>query len=160
MATDKKSQIKEDLAQAKAELTELLNSLTEEQWQTTIFSEGDSWTVRDVVAHLVDAEPGLSIHIHKIQRGKETIPENFNIDKWNAGVKERMAGRTPAELLQGLDEVRAKTLEKLETVQDDEWQLTGRHPTAGVQTIEQYYGIISNHQRQHAADIKRGLGMS
>lgn len=157
--TDKKTQLKQKLAQTRAELESLLTSLTPEQWHTPIISEGDAWTVMDIVAHLVENERGMSIHVHKIRQGKETVPDGFDLSQWNAGLKGRMGSPTPAELLQNLAQNRAKTLEVLDSIGPEEWGLTGRHPARGSITIEQYYETMAGHDAGHTDDIRSALDL-
>jgi hypothetical protein len=157
--SNKKNILKQKLTQARTDLENLLTSLTPDQWHSPIISEGDTWTVLDIVAHLVENERGMSIHVHKIRQGKETVPEGFDLTGWNAGLKGRMGNPTPAELGQNLAQTRAKTLEVLDSIQDTEWGLTGRHPARGTITIEQYYETMAGHDRQHTHDIKRALGL-
>ena len=157
MTTDKKTQCAEKLAQSRTNLKNLLASLTEEQWQTAIVSEGQTWTAADIVAHLLENEKAMSIHVHKIRQGKVTVPEGFDLQKWNAGLKNRISAAAPAALLEDLEQARARTLAELETIRDDEWNLEGRHPLHGPITIEQYYITIAGHDDWHANDIKRAL---
>lgn len=159
MATDKKTKLKEQLAQSKAELEALLRSLDETQLHTPVISEDSRWTALDILAHLVENERGMSIHIHKIRQGRETVPEGFDLDQWNAGLKQRMERFTLPELLDSLNQTRARTLQELETINDEEWTLTGRHPSRGVITVEQYYETMVMHCRWHIRDIKAGLGL-
>ena len=160
MTTDKKAVWREKLAQARQELLTLLNSLTPDQWNSSVFSENETWTVATVVSHLIDGERGMSIQIHKTRKGEPTVPEGFDINRWNAGVKKRIGDLSPAELLASLESTRAKTLEGLESLQDAEWALTGRHPTRGIITIEQYYETIAGHDLGHAHDIKQALALA
>lgn len=160
MTTQRKESWQARLAAERASLLELLAKLTPEQWQTPVFGDGESWTVATVVAHLIDGERGMSIQIHKTRKGEETIPEGFDLNRWNAGVAKRMGDLSPAELLAALDATRARTIEGLATLRDDEWARTGRHPSRGVITIEQYYETIAGHDRQHASDIRRALGLA
>lgn len=160
-STEKIQHWTKQMTEARAKLTQLLKSLTEEQLHTPIISEGHTWDVLDIVAHLLENERAMSIHVHKIRQGRETVPENFDLNHWNAGLKERI-GNKPAsldELLNELAEVRAKTLEVMETLGDGDWELTGRHPQRGVITIEQYYETIAGHDNWHANDIRNSLGM-
>ena len=160
MPSDKKTALKQKLAEARTALETMLQALCEAQWHTPVISEGNTWSVLDVVAHLAENERGMSIHVHKIRQGKETVPADFNLDNWNAGLKGRIGQPTPAELLQTLTQTRAKTLEVLDAIGEEEWKLTGRHPSQGLVTIEQYYEIMANHDRQHGLDIKKGLGLA
>jgi hypothetical protein len=109
---------------------------------TPIISEGNTWTVLDIVAHLVENERGMSIHVHKIRKGQETVPPDFNLNQWNAGLKGRMGHPSPAELLANMAD------------------LAGRHPARGVITIAQYYETMAGHDAWHTNDIKKALGLA
>ncbi len=150
---------REQLQQSRAALEAVLNQLSPEQWQTPVFSEGQTWTVRDVVAHLVENERGMSIHVHKIRKGEETVPEGFDLQAWNAGLKSRTGELSPVELRQRMQDVRARTLQGLESITAGEWPLSGRHPARGVSTIEQYFETMVDHETTHTADIKTALGI-
>jgi uncharacterized protein (TIGR03083 family) len=145
------------LAAARQQLLAVLNNLTPEQWQTPVYSHGDTWTVATVVTHLIDSERGMSIQAHRARKGEETLPESFDINRWNAGVKKRLGEPSPQELLALLDSTRAKTLEVMATMKDEDWTRTGRHATRGIITVAQYYETIANHEVQHAADIRNAL---
>ena len=146
---------KNKLAESRAGLLDFLAGLEPAHWETIVFSEGNDWTVHTIVGHLIDSEKGMSIHVHKIRKGEETVPEGFDIDRWNAGVKQRVGTPTPGELLAGLKATRAKTLEMMETIKDDEWSLTGRHPSRGVITVEQYYETMYGHELMHTQDMRK-----
>ncbi len=160
MSVDQKSEWQQKLAESRAALLALLHALQPEQWTQPVFSEGDTWTVTTVVSHLLDSERGMSIQIHKTRKGEETIPEGFDINRWNAGVQKRVGNLSPAELLAGLAATRTKTLEVMNSLQDADWARVGRHPTRGLITIAQYYETIHGHELSHAADIKQALALT
>jgi hypothetical protein len=158
MATEKQAYWKQALAQARTELETFLQSLNPAELQTPVVSEDqNTWTVLDVVAHLLENERGMSIHIHKIRKGQETVPPDFDLNRWNAGLKERMSNPTLSELLENLAQVRARTLKELDSLAAEEWALQGRHPARGMITIEQYYETIAYHDRHHLNDIQQAL---
>ena len=159
MSVDRKTVWQRKLAESRAALLTLLTSLQPEQWTQPVFTEGDTWTVTTVVSHLLDSERGMSIQIHKTRKGEETIPEGFDINRWNAGVQKRVGNLSSAELIAGLEATRAKTLDVMNSLQDDDWARTGRHPTRGLITIEQYYETIYGHELSHADDMKRALAV-
>lgn len=142
------------LADARSALLETLNGLSPEQWEQVVFGEGEQWTVNTVVSHIIDGERGMSIQVHKILKGEETLPEGFDLTRWNAGVKKRIGGLSPGELLAGLEATRARTLQGLQGLADEDWERTGRHPSQGVITVEQYYETIAGHDRMHLQHIK------
>ena len=160
MSVDRKTEWQQKLAASRAALLALLTSLQPEQWTQPVFTEGDTWTVTTVVSHLLDSERGMSIQIHKTRKGEETIPEGFDINRWNASVQKRVGNLSSAELIAGLEATRAKTLDVMNSLQDEDWGRTGRHPTRGLITIEQYYETIYGHELSHAADMKRALALA
>ncbi len=160
MSADPKIHLQQQLAESRAALLALLNALEPTQWAVPVFSEGDPWTVSTLVGHLNESERGMSIQIHKTRKGVETIPPDFDLDRWNAGLKARIGTPGPAELLDQLAATRAKTLEMMETLIPEDWSRTGRHPSRGLITIEQYYETIYGHERTHTADIQRALAES
>ena len=160
MSVDRKTEWQQKLAESRTALLALLNALQLEQWTQPVFSEGDTWTVTTVVSHLLDSERGMSIQIHKTRKGEQTVPEGFDINRWNAGVQKRVGNLSPAELLAGLETTRTKTLEVMNSLQDEDWARVGRHPTRGLITIEQYYETIHGHELSHADDIKQALALA
>lgn len=157
MSAERKTHWQQKLAESRTSLFTLLNGLSPAQWTQPVFTEGDTWTVTTVVSHLLDSEKGMSIQIHKTRKGEETIPEGFDIQRWNAGVQKRVGDLSPAELLAALESTRAKTLEVMNSLKDEDWSRTGRHPARGVITIDQYYETIHAHELMHAEDMKRAL---
>ncbi len=157
MTARKQAQWQQTLVQSRQALLTLLNQLTPAQWQTIVFSENEPWTITTMLAHLIESERGMSIHIHKIRKGEATLPPGFDLHSWNAGIKQRMGEPTPAELLAQLESTRAKTLAVLSSLQEGEWALSGQHPSRGVITIEQYYETIAGHEHMHEQDIQRAL---
>jgi uncharacterized protein (TIGR03083 family) len=147
----------QQLTQSREALKSALAGLSAEQWATPVYGEGQDWTVQDVISHLVDSENGMSIHIYKIRKGRETIPADFDLNRWNAGVRERTGPASPEELRQRLDATRARLLEGLATLTANEWQLTGRHPQRGIITIEQYFETIHEHERLHTNHIRQAV---
>lgn len=158
MSENKSTHWQQKMAESRAALLALLQGLTAEQWQTPVFSEGEPWTIRTVVSHLIDGERGMSIQVHKIRKGEETIPPDFDLNRWNASVQKRIGDLTPDELLTALEATRTRTLEAMATLQETEWALTGRHPARGLITVDQYYETIHGHELSHTADMASALG--
>ena len=90
MSAERRAHWAQKLSESRSALFELLDSLSPEQWQTPVFTEGDTWTVGAVLGHLVENERGMSIHVHKIRNGEATIAEDFDLERWNAGVARRV----------------------------------------------------------------------
>ncbi len=158
MSAERSAQWKGKLSESREALFELLKGLAPEQWQATVFAEGETWTVATVLAHLVESERGMSIHVHRIRKGEETVPEDFDLERWNAGLIRRAGDVSPEELMANAVSTRAKTLEVMESLGDDEWELRGRHASRGEITVAQYYETIHAHEVGHLEDIRAALG--
>lgn len=158
MSTERKAHWTRRLEESRAALFDLLNSLTPEQWRTPVFSEGDAWTAATVLAHLVESERGMSIQVHKIRKGEATIPDDFDLERWNAGLVRRTGDVAPDDLLAAAVDTRARTLDVMASLGDDDWDLTGRHPSRGEITISQYYETIHAHELGHLKDLQKALG--
>ncbi len=157
MSEPKASHWQQKLSESRRDLFNFLHSLQPEQWTTPVFSEGEPWTVKTVVSHLLDSERGMSIQVHKIRKGEATVPPDFDLARWNAGVSKRVGDPTPAELISALVATRAKTLEVMNSLRAEEWALSGRHPARGIITIEQYYETIHGHEVLHLADLRGAI---
>ena len=159
MSAERRSYWNKKLGESREALFDLLNGLSPEQWRATVFAEGDTWTVATVLAHLVESERGMSIHVHKIRKGEATIPDDFDLERWNAGLTRRIRDVAPEELMANAVATRAKTLEVMESLEDSEWKLTGRHPSRGEVTVDQYYETIYVHEVGHLEDIRAAVGV-
>ncbi|MCY3708777.1 MAG: maleylpyruvate isomerase N-terminal domain-containing protein [Caldilineaceae bacterium] len=138
MSTERRDHWKEKLSESREALFALLNGLSPEQWQTAVFAEGDTWTVATVVAHLVESERGMSIHVHKIRKGEATIPDDFDLDRWNAGLTRRTGDIAPEELMASADATRAKTLEVMDSLEEGEnvvLSITGRSVEGSLESL-------------------------
>lgn len=85
-----KEKIKQKLDAARAGLLATLEGLDDAGWSATVYAEGDSWSVADLVGHLADAEWGMTRLVQQIQQGGQGLPQ---ILTWSAGMPARLPGR-------------------------------------------------------------------
>lgn len=157
MSSEKAKQWKEKLEESQQQLMRLVESLTPEQWNVQVFSEGAQWSVLSTLRHLAESERGMSIQIHKIRKGEPTVPEGFDLERWNSGTDKRMADISRENIVDLLRTTRARTIEVMESLKDEDWSKEGRHPGYGMSSIETYYSIIHGHQLTHVQDIRNAL---
>lgn len=160
------SELKQELhalhVKAHGRMMALLESLTDAQWEADVFTEGEQWTVNDVVRHLLDAETGMGWQVGRIKAGTGAgVPDDFDIDRWNARTvrKAKEAPKSSAELLAGLNDAHAETLALLDTMEEADWRKEGRQAMMGVIDIEQWFRVISGHKMMHAKDIRTALNL-
>ncbi|MBP7999937.1 MAG: DinB family protein [Chloroflexi bacterium] len=141
-------------------LLDCLTRLTEEQWQTTIFSDGSQWTAADILRHLVDAQRGMTAQIAQIQAGGSGVPEDFDLARWNARGVRKAQEKTAGELIGELEEGQTNLFMLLETIQEDDWLKKGRHGSGRILTIAEIFTIIATHEADHARDIRQTLNLN
>ena len=133
----------------------ILSALTEADWSRPVYSaEAAGWLVRDVIAHLADSERGLVSQMQRLVAGGQTIPPDFDLNRWNRRSVEKRAGKTVTEHLAEIQDAFHQALALLETVTDSDLDKVGRHPRGDEPTLEVFFRHLANHRAGHAADIK------
>jgi len=137
----------------------ILKSFTPEQWAKPAPSEQDApWTAKDVLAHLADSEGGILGQISRCLAGEVTVPDGFDLARWNRRVVQKRAESSIADLLNSIEATHQQVLQRLETVSDAELDKKGKHARGDVITIEEFFTRITEHRRQHAEELKKGVG--
>lgn len=162
MSDNLKQEILALLTEARQELLDTLNSLTPEQWETIVFPGDDdaAWTVTDLLRHLSDSERGLTGQAQAWQAGKNPIPPDFDLARWNKRAVQKRKDKSAEELLSDLAESRKALLAFIDTLQPDDWQKKGRHASLRILTIEQIIKLIGHHERDHARNIREAVQKS
>jgi len=129
--------------------------LTEEQWLAEVYTEGDTWTIRNILAHFVTSERGLLRLFERIRQGGLGASEDFSIDYYNARQQEKTKNVPVSELLKQFSEVRAETVEWTSKLSDEELTIEGRHPFLGQVTLLEMLKMIYLHNQLHFRDIQK-----
>ena len=153
----KKEEVVEKLAEARAPLWAFLQALDEAQWETAVQTEDAQWTISDIVRHLVNAESGMTGLIIQFQQGNDPVPPDFDRERYNKRIVEKTKALTPPQLLEAMTTNRAKLLQVIDTLTDDDWQKNGRHASLNIYTIEEVCQIIAGHEELHLLDMKKAL---
>jgi uncharacterized damage-inducible protein DinB len=131
--------------------------LSAEQWQQEVYTEGTTWTIRNVLAHFVTSERGLVKLFEQIRQGGAGSPDDFSIDRYNAAMQERTKGATPDELLEQYRQVRTASIAWVSGLQDSDLEITGRHPFLGETVIREMIKMLYIHNLTHLRDMKRAI---
>ena len=126
----KKEAIKDELAAARERVLEVVRELDREEWTHPVYAheEETKWTAGDVLRHLVWAEGGMLRMMRQVKEGGTGVPEDFEIDRYNARGIEKLKKKMPAELLEMMDQ------------------------------IEEVLETIAAHEAQHLEDLREALG--
>ena len=138
-------------------LLALFEALTPAQWETVVYTDGMTWTIKDLLAHQVSAEKEFQFYGRDILQGGAGAPEGFNIDAFNNQAVAQWAERSENDLLCDLRATRLDTIDLVATIQEEEFELRGRHPFFGSMSIEDMFKLIYRHNMLHARDVRRSL---
>jgi hypothetical protein len=137
----------------------ILTSLTPEQWTMPVPSdEGAQWLARDVLIHLAVSEPGQLGQIQRCLKGEVTVPDDFDLNRFNRRSVQKNADKSVADLLKEIEAGHALVLAELDKVSEDDLDKKGRHARGDVITVEQFFIRITEHRRQHAEEIQKSVG--
>jgi uncharacterized protein (TIGR03083 family) len=151
--TDRTQAILADLQRQRGILLNVIERLTPEQWETPV-QDGDAhWTARQMLSHLCDAERGMTGQAIRIAAGEEPIPPDFDLSRWNKRAVEKLSEKSPAELVQNLEETRARLKEVIARLTDPDLDKIGRHSTLRMMSVEAIIREIGIHEIDHASVI-------
>ena len=128
-----------------------------DQWDREVYTEGTTWSIRNVLSHLVTSERGLIKLFEQIRQGGEGASLDFSIDRYNASMQARSKDLTEAELLNQYQEVRANSIQWVSNLKDEELEIKGRHPFLDVTTIREMIKMLYIHNQTHYRDMKKIL---
>ena len=117
-------------------------ALSDADWKQTVYTEGETWTIRNVLVHFVTAEQGFLKLFPEIVAGGEGVAENFDIDRYNARQQEKAQKLSVEELLVQYQDVREKMATWVESLSADDLAKEGRHPFLGETTIEEMIKLV------------------
>ena len=132
-------------------------SLTDDQWKSEIYTEGETWTIRSVLSHFVTSERGLLKLFEQIRLGGAGAADDFSIDRYNATQQARSKDLTPVELLEQYKDVRANSVAWVSGLKEEELEIKGRHPFLGMTSIREMIKMLYIHHQTHYRDMKKVL---
>lgn len=131
--------------------------LTNEQWVQEVYTEGETWSIRNVLSHFVTSERGLVKLFEQIRITGVGAADDFSIDRYNASQQKKTESLTPAELLEQYKQVRAESVAWVSGLKDEELEIKGRHPFLGETIIREMVKMLYLHNQLHYRDVKRAM---
>jgi len=136
----------------------IFNSLTPEQWATPVPSDEDAqWMAKDVLIHVAISESGQLGQIERCLKGEAPVPDDFDLTRFNRRSVQKNAEKPIPELLNMIEIGHTQILARLETVEEADFDKSGRHARGDIITVEQFFIRITEHRRQHAEEINKAL---
>jgi len=135
----------------------LFAGLTDDQWQSEVYTEGETWTLRNVLAHFVTSERGLVKLFERIRQTGEGSSDDFSIDRYNAAQQQKTKELAPQELLEQYKAVRADSVAWTLSISELDLEKQGRHPFIGMTSIREMIKMLYLHNQLHYRDMKKVL---
>ena len=135
----------------------IFSGLTDEQWQLEVYTEGATWTIRNVLAHFVTSERGLVKLFEQIRQGGAGAADDFSIDRYNAAMQARTKEATPQDLLEQYKTIRAESAAWTSGLSEADLEKQGRHPFLGMTTIREMIKLLYIHNLNHYRDMKKSF---
>jgi hypothetical protein len=135
----------------------LFAGLTEQQWQSEVYTEGETWTIRNVLAHFVTSERGLLKLFERIRTTGEGSAEDFSIDRYNAAQQQKTRELKPQELLEQYKAIRSDAVGWTLSLSESDLEKVGRHPFLGMTTLREMIKMLYIHNLTHYRDMKKVL---
>jgi len=136
-------------------IVSIFSNMTDEHWSQEIYTEGTTWTIRNVLSHFVTSERGLIKLFEQIRQGGSGAADDFSIDRYNAAMQERTKELTPQELLEQYKQIRANSIAWVSGLKEEELEIMGRHPFLQMTTIREMIKMLYIHNLTHYRDLKK-----
>lgn len=133
----------------------IFSELTDDQWRLEVYTEGEVWTIRNVLSHFVTSERGLVRLFESIRQGGVGSTDDFSIDRYNSSQQAKTRDLTPVELLDQYKEVRADSANWVSGLKDEELEIKGRHPFLGETVLREMIKMLYLHNQIHYRDLKK-----
>ena len=135
----------------------IFSGLTDDQWKAEVYTEGETWSIRNVLSHFYTSERGLVKMFQSIVQGGVGAGNDFSIDSYNAAQQEKTKDLPVAELLEKYKSIRAETITWVMGLKESDLELTGRHPFLGETTIREMIKMLYIHNQAHYRDFKKAI---
>ena len=156
--SERKHLMHDHLIRTREELLEVIGQMETADWDRPVQSAEGGWTVKQALLHLATSESGQILTGKAIAAGQPTVPDDFDLNRYNKRQIEKNQARQPPEILFGMAESRQKLLAFLDDVSAEDLDKRGRHGRGDVISLEQLFYRIGEHEAEHTAEIKQALG--
>jgi uncharacterized damage-inducible protein DinB len=129
-------------------------NLPSEIWDKPLYSEGASWTVRQVLAHVVETETALPRLFKHIVDGGDGLSREFDLNEYNERTVEEVVERDPEKLVKLFSSRRKLTIEFVQGLSEEDLGKEGYHPFLGQAEINEMIRLFYLHVQLHIRDVR------
>ena len=135
----------------------LFTDLPADQWLLPVYTDGEVWSIRSLLAHFVSSERELRRLIEDVAGGGGGAPPDFDLDSFNAGQQRQTDALAPAELILLFKTARAEMIACVSALSEADLEKHGRHPFLGVIALGDMIKAVYRHNRMHERDLQGAL---
>ncbi len=132
-------------------------SLADTAWATTVYHDGDQWTLLQLFEHLVQAEAGLREMFESVARGGVGAPDGFDIVRFNHERTSPAAALDKHALFSQYRQERQTTAAFARALSPEQLASRGRHPAMGDASLDGMLRLLYLHNTAHIKDVKRAI---
>jgi DinB superfamily len=112
----------------------------------------DQWSVRQIVAHLADAESANVVRLRQVV--SEENPTLFPFDQNAWAERTNYQKRKPSQSLDTMRQLRAENYELLKDLPPETFARIGKHLQRGQMTLLDLLRLFAEHAESHAMQIR------
>jgi hypothetical protein len=139
---------------------EFFRAISDGDWTLHVHGDEGNWTVQHILIHITEAEGSVLRLIQHIIKGGGGVPEDFDLDRYNARKVGELVGSAPAELLDTYSKRRQITADYVRALSADQLLVKGRHPFLGIAQIEDIIKLMYRHVQLHQRDIRKKIKLN
>ncbi len=114
--------------------------------------EPGKWSIRQIVAHLADAEIVATMRVRQILAEDDPKMQAWDQNAW--ATKLDYARRKPSQSLETFRRIRGENYELIKDLPETAFERAGMHSDRGRITLRQLVQLIAEHAENHAAQLR------
>ena len=151
------SELADKLRSEGDKMVSIFLGISDDQWKVEVYTEGTTWSIRNILSHFVTSERALVKLFEQIRKGGAGSADDFSIDRYNAAMQARTKDLSPQELLEQYREVRSNTIAWVSGLNEGDLKIEGRHPFLGQTDLHEMIKMLYIHNLTHSRDMRKAL---
>lgn len=160
--TDQQELLRLELEETRTAYHALLLEISEEEYRNP--SVNPAWKIGELLYHIITAVRFLPQDVRLIRSGRMFTPPAWLFNFFNVWFT-RIVGRRQnrASLAAEYDRCHQIVLDILQSIGEDEWQLSADYPDVGGamdgsrRSLADMFYYLTEHYQEHAADIRQSI---
>ncbi len=157
MPSTSPAQIADRLKTEGEKTVEFFKAIPADKWNEQTYTDGENWTIHQILTHLSQAEDSVTRLIAHVVGGGGGVPEDFDLNSYNHRKVKEMQEASPENLITQFADRRARTIAFVSKLKESDLEKTGRHAFLGMATIGDMLKTMHLHTQLHRRDIRKLL---